>query len=346
MRSRLSALLAICICAMSSLSAAPGQVPASTPRDPGYIAEDPQLVRLVGKPAPSLTLRAIDGSTVSSYGRKPVYLKLWATYCLPCRAQMPGFEHIYDTYRDRMQIVAVNAGVGDDPDKVKSYVQSAKLRMPVAVDDGRLGAWLKMEATPLHVLIGRDGKIAYVGHQDGPALDMALQKVLDTPASRGRIETTTLEGIATLRPGDTVPRFELRNATDTPVGFASGATSKPRAVLFTATWCESYLKDTEPGTVEACQRTRQLADELSQTSQVEWLGVTEHLWTTPASLASYQARVKPRIPMAIDSDGRAFRLFGVGRIPAVALIDRNGRLVRVVGPDDRDLAAAITALGR
>jgi len=67
------------------------------------------------------------------------------------------------------------------------------MRTPVAIDDGSLGAWLKMEATPFHVVIDRDGRIAYAGHQDGPRLDEA--KVLchgAAPsfsfASRGRPE--------------------------------------------------------------------------------------------------------------------------------------------------------------
>jgi thiol-disulfide isomerase/thioredoxin len=343
-------VLAICFCAISSVAGSAGQLPsypANKPGDAGYIAEDPQLSRLVGLPAPSITLRSIDGGTidvVKNYGRQPIYLKLWATYCIPCRAQMPEFERIYEAYGDRMQIVAVDAGVGDDPAKVRTFVTTAKLRMPVAIDDGSLGAWLNMEATPFHVLIGRDGRIAHVGHRDGPALDAAIQRVLASAATTNRIETATVSSIRSLKPGDVVPALELRGPDDTPVRFSGGASGEPRAVLFTATWCESYLKDTEPQTVEACRRTRTLVDQLSQKGAIEWLGVVAHLWTTPVSLRSYQARMKPRVPMAIDSNGQAFRTFGIGRLPAVALIAANGHLVRIVGPDDTDLVAAVEKL--
>jgi thiol-disulfide isomerase/thioredoxin len=343
-------ILAVCVCALSSVARAAGQLPsypAAKPGDAGYIAEDPQLARLVGLPAPSITLTSIDGATidiVKNYGRKPIYLKLWATYCIPCRAQMPEFERIYEAYGDRMQIVAVDAGVGDDPAKVRSFVSMAKLRMPVAIDDGSLGSWLKMEATPFHVLIGRDGRIAHVGHQDGPSLNAAIQRVLDSAATTRRIDTTTLDSVTSLKLGDIVPALSLRGPDGTPVRFMEGASSRPRGVLFTATWCESYLKDTEPQTVEACRRTRTLVDELSQRGTVDWLGIVAHLWTTPASLSSYQARMKPRVPMALDSDGYAFRAFGIGRLPAVALINADGRLVRIVGPDDRDLVAAVEKL--
>ena len=50
--------------------------------------------------------------------------------------------------------------------------------------------------------------------------------------------------------------------------------------------------------------------------------------------------------MAVDTNGQAFRVFGIGRIPAVALIGSDGRLVRVVGPDDTDLASAADNLVR
>jgi thiol-disulfide isomerase/thioredoxin len=294
-----------------------------------------------------MTLKSIDGGTidiVKNYGQKPVYLKLWATYCIPCRAQMPAFEKIYEAYGDRMEVVAVNAGVGDDPAKVRAFVATAKLRMPVAIDDGSLGSWLKMEATPFHVLIGMDGRIAHAGHQDGPALDAAIQRVLASSSTSTRVRPTAIDSLAALKPGDLVPTLTLRGADDAPIRFAGGATGRPRAVLFTAVWCESYLKDTEPQTVEACRQTRELVDQLSQGNAVDWLGVVAHLWTTPRSLNSYQTRMKPRVPMAVDSDGRAFRTFGIGRLPAVALIAADGRLVRIVGPDDTDLTAAVERL--
>ena len=349
MSARYIAVLAVCLCSMDVARTAGQKLdyPAAKPGDAGYIAEDPQLARLVGMPGPSITLRSIDGGTiniVNNYGRKPIYLKLWATYCIPCRAQMPGFEKIYEAYGDRMQIVAIDAGVGDDPAKVRAFATNAKMRMPVAIDDGSLGAWLKLEATPFHVLIGRDGRIAYAGHQDGPQLDAAIQRVLTGNVTRTRIETAKVESVATLKPGDLVPAIDLRGADDTPVRFTRGATGRPRAVLFTAVWCESYLKDTEPETVEACRRAREQVDELSQTRAIDWLGVVAHLWTTPKALGAYQARMKPRVPMAVDSDGQAFRVFGIRRLPAVALIGADGRLVRIVGPDDTDLAAAVEKL--
>src|SRR6201999_3922961 len=161
---------------------------ALSPKDAGYIEEDPILAKLVGKPAPALTLKSIDGKLINLsdlYGKRPVYLKLWATYCIPCRVQMPGLRKIFASYGDEMTIIAVNAGVGDDVGKVKQFAQANDLRMRVVIDDGRLGEWIGMKATPVHLVIGRDGRVIFAGHQDGPTLDAALKQALASKAAPG-----------------------------------------------------------------------------------------------------------------------------------------------------------------
>jgi peroxiredoxin len=345
---RCTITFAVCLCSLGiGAKAANPQTEyhVAEPGDVGYVAEDPQLAQLVGKPAPNLTLRSIDGGTINiskSYGHKPVYLKVWATYCLACRVQMPGFEQIYEKYGTKMQIVAVNAGIGDEPAKVRRFVAESNMHMPVAIDDGSLVGWLKLDSTPVHLLIDMDGRVAYAGHQDGPPLHAALTRVLAGKREMTRVETTNAAFVARVKPGERVPALELRGPDNAPVELAR--TGRPRAVVFTATWCESYLKTTEPKTVDACRRVREQADELSQDGSVEWLGVVTHLWTTPKGLASYEARMKSRIPMAVDSDEQAFRTFGIRSFPSVALIDADGRLVRIVGPEDSDLAAAVAKL--
>lgn len=347
MSSRYAVIVAIYLCLFGVLSNAAhplSNYPAAKPGDAGYVAEDPRLAQLVGRSAPNITLRSINGGTidiVKSYGRKPVYLRVWATYCIPCRAQMPGLEKIYRKYGAKMQIVAVNAGIGDEPAKVRKFVAEAKMQMPVAIDDGSLAGWLDLDSTPLHLLIDRSGRIAWAGHQDGPQLNAALQRVL-AGKSETRIETTHVQAVAPLRPGDIVPSIDLRGPGNSPVKLAPEG--RPRAVLFTATWCEGYLKDTEPKTVEACRRAREQADQMSRNGSVEWLAVVTRLWTTPESLASYQTRMKPRVPMAVDTSGQAFRAFGIHTFPAVALIGADGRLFRIVDPEDNGLTKAIEAL--
>src|ERR1700743_1447902 len=126
-----SLLLMFCSVYSVPLQAAPAgdanrAAAALPPNDPGYIAEDPIWTKRCAKPAPALTLKAIDGKTITLsdlYGKRPVYLKLWATYCIPCRVQMPGLRNIFASYGDEMAVIAVNAGVFDDIGKVKPFPQ-------------------------------------------------------------------------------------------------------------------------------------------------------------------------------------------------------------------------------
>ena len=114
---------------------------------------------LIGSLAPALVLTTIDGKAIDLarlYGHKPVYLKFWATWCVPCREQMPGFEHDYESLGDRIAFVAVNAGFTDTEAAVRQVQHESGLRMPIVIDDGRLAAELNLRVTPQHVVVGRD----------------------------------------------------------------------------------------------------------------------------------------------------------------------------------------------
>jgi peroxiredoxin len=334
----------------SQASPAPEAKPtgaALSPKDPGYIEEDPILARLVGKPAPALTLKSIDGKPIDLsdiYGKRPVYLKVWATYCIPCRIQMPGLKKIFASHGDQMTIIAVDAGIGDDIGKVKAFVQDFDLHMPVAVDDGRLGAWIGMRATPVHLVIGRDGRVIFAGHQDGPMLDAAIKQALASEASPAGVATTRLADLATLKTGDVIPPIELQSSDGNNITLPHGPSARLRAIYFSATWCESYMKSTQPGEAENCRAGREEIDKLASNQRIEWFGVMSHMWTTPKALANYESKMKPSLPLAVDSSGAAFRTFGVKRFPAVALIDTHGRLAKLVEGDPGQFAAAISSM--
>jgi peroxiredoxin len=334
----------------AQLQAAPEAKPggaALSPKDPGYIEEDPILAKLIGKPAPALTLKSIDGKPINLsgfYGKRPVYLKVWATYCIPCRVQMPGLKKIFASYGDQVTIIAVDAGIGDDIGKVKEFVQDFDLRMPVTVDDGRLGAWIGMRATPVHLVIGRDGRVIFAGHQDGPMLDAAIKRALASEASPAGAATTRLADLATLRIGDVIPPIALQSSDGKNITLPHGSSSRLRAIYFSATWCESYMKSTQPGEAEKCKNGREQTDKLASDQRIEWFGVMSQVWTTPKALANYESKMNPGLPLALDTSGAAFRTFGVKRFPAVALIDTNGRLAKLIEGDPAKFAAAISSV--
>jgi peroxiredoxin len=317
--------------------------------DLGYIAEDPLLAKLVGKPAPALTLKSIDGRSINLaelYGKRPVYLKLWATYCIPCRVQMPGLRKIFASYSNEMAVVAVNAGVFDDIGKVQEFAQAFDLKMPVAIDDGRLGAWIGMKATPVHLVVGWDGRVLFAAHQDGPKLDAAIKQALASKAAPAGVATTRLADLVTLKAGDAIPSIALQSSDGKSVALPHGPGSRLRAIYFSATWCESYVKSTQPSEAAKCKEGREQVDKLAAGQTIEWLGVMSHMWTTPKALAEYESEMKPPFPLALDVSGAAFRTFGVKHFPAVALIDTSGRLVKLVEGDPGHFAAAISSASK
>ena len=194
--------------------------------------------------------------------------------------------------------------------------------------------------------IAEDPRLAQLaGHQDGPLFDAALRKAIAAKGGRPTAATGGLS-IAALKPGDLVPAFTLHDSRGRPVEFKAGATAHPRAILFTSVWCESYLQDTDPRSVPKCKRAREDVDRLVKSDKVDWLGIMSHLWTKPADLASYEAETEPQFPTVVDTDGTAFRAFGIRRFPAIALVDREGRLVRVMGPDETDVEGIVVTIGK
>jgi peroxiredoxin len=328
------------------------QVGASAPApaptkeiDPGERRAVAVAAHTLGAPGPALTLTTLDGEAIdlaALYGTRPVYLKFWATWCIPCREQMPGFERIYETFGDRIAVIAVNAGLDDDPAAVRAFREQHGLRMPVVVDDGRLAAALDLQVTPQHVLIGRDARIAYVGHLDGEPLDRAIQQVLAQPAPSAPATGQAVATRAALRPGALVQGLTATTLDGAVIPLGKSASGRARGLVLFSSWCESYLKDSRPQTSQACRRVREAIDSLS--GEIDWVGIVHNLWTSVDDVVEYRTKTGIRIPLAFDADGALFRAFDVHQMPTVVLLDPDGRVVRVLGPDEPDLAGAVRAV--
>ena len=80
-------------------------------------------VETLGKEELQWSLVTLDGRrvTLGDYRRKVVFINFWATWCPPCRAEMPGIEKLYKEYGDRVVFLMI---AGDTPQKVKAYIGS------------------------------------------------------------------------------------------------------------------------------------------------------------------------------------------------------------------------------
>ncbi len=93
----------------------------------------------VGFQAPAFTARNLKGHRVelADHQGKVVILNLWATWCGPCRVEMPGLENLYRRYRsDGLEILAVSLDKGNDG-KVQTFTDEYQLSFPVLLDTDR-----------------------------------------------------------------------------------------------------------------------------------------------------------------------------------------------------------------
>ena len=98
---------------------------------------------------------------LADYKGKVVLLDFWATWCGPCKVEIPGFIDLQEKYgRDGLQVVGVS--VDDTVDKLQPYVAEMKMNYPVLQGlghDDLMDAFGPMLGIPVSVIISRDGKI-------------------------------------------------------------------------------------------------------------------------------------------------------------------------------------------
>jgi thiol-disulfide isomerase/thioredoxin len=147
----------------------------------------------VGDTAPLLQpAKWLKGTPVPSFEPGKVYVvEFWATWCGPCKANIPHLTELAKQYQGKVDVIGVDIWESDDPKintlpKVTAFVQSQGAHMVyhVAADtlDGRISsAWMKPageNGIPTAFIIGKDGRIAWIGN---PAVGLAtvLPRVID-----------------------------------------------------------------------------------------------------------------------------------------------------------------------
>jgi thiol-disulfide isomerase/thioredoxin len=301
---------------------------------------------LIGTPAPVLTLKTIDGDIIDLgklYGHKAVYLKFWATWCVPCREQMPHFEHAYQTAGPNLAVIAVNAGFSDSLADVQAYRKELGLTMPIVIDDGRLAAALNLRVTPQHIIIDRDGRIAYIGHLADARLDAALAAAKQSPVKAATRLASTAP-VAHYAIGDRVAGLSGKALDGSTVAFADPEGKRSTVLVFMSPWCESYLEKSRPQRSAACRTVREQVELRASDPRVRWVGIASGLWAGSEDLAQYRDQYKVAMPLVLDTAGGLFREFGVTGVPTLVMVDAQGRLVRRIDTPDAALAADVASL--
>ena len=296
---------------------------------------------ILGAPAPRVTLKTIDGESIDLadlYGKKAVYLKFWATWCVPCRQQMPHFEHVYETAGPDLAVIAIDVGFNESLAAIQDYRSKLGIKMPIVLDDGQLGAALHVRVTPTHIVIGRDGRIQYVGHLADEQLDAALRQVRGQTMQPAQTALHTaqlaVKDAPAIEIGGRLPAQALQTIDGRRFALRGPETAKPITVLvFLSPWCESYLAASRPMLAENCRNMRSQVSGLAADPRVRWLGVASGLWADSEDLRKYRRQYQLAIPLTLDASGAVFREFRVTDVPTVLIADDHGKLLQRIEPD-------------
>jgi thiol-disulfide isomerase/thioredoxin len=146
------AVAAVVLAGCGSASAEGGQLP------------DVEIVALADGETSSLT--DLDG---------PAVINLWATWCAPCRREMPTFESVYRERGDEIGFVGIN--VGEDADSANDFLAEVGVTYPQYLDpDGYVSTELEATTMPMTVVIDADGAITthHLGEMDRSELEAAI----------------------------------------------------------------------------------------------------------------------------------------------------------------------------
>lgn len=131
--------------------------------DVEFLPTDEGLAK--GETAPDFELTTLDGEAVklSEYKGKKVILNFWATWCPPCRAEMPDMQKYYEQQAqgENVEILAVNLTTEDKGiDKITAFVEEFSLTFPIPMDtEGEIGDLYQAASIPTSYMIDTEGRV-------------------------------------------------------------------------------------------------------------------------------------------------------------------------------------------
>jgi len=155
--------------------------------------DDQPIIRFVRNPdpAPELKITTLDGKplTLASLHGKVIFLNFWATWCGPCRAEIPDLIALQDRYKDRLQIIGLN--VDDEEADIKQYADEMHINYPVAMTSNDIRIqYGGIPALPTSFVLDTEGRVVqkHVGLWNPAVYETEIRSLLGMPIM-ARVET-------------------------------------------------------------------------------------------------------------------------------------------------------------
>ncbi|HUN60692.1 MAG TPA: TlpA disulfide reductase family protein [Candidatus Sulfotelmatobacter sp.] len=177
-------------------------------------------------PAPDFQVKDLDGKDVSLAAHKGqvILLNFWATWCGPCRAEIPGLVELQSKYKDQLQIIGMVVDE-DEEDNLRDIVKSERINYPVALTSPEVRmAYGGIAALPTVFVINPEGRVVqkHVGLFNPALYETEVRALLNLPVA-AQIETFNDTGEIFLKHAD--------RATMLPGVNTEGLTPQQRAVV-------------------------------------------------------------------------------------------------------------------
>jgi thiol-disulfide isomerase/thioredoxin len=251
--------------------------------------DNESVIRFVRNPdpAPDFKLTALDGKpiTLATLQGKVVLLNFWATWCGPCRAEIPDLVALQERYKGRLQIIGLN--VDDEEADIQKYVEETGINYPVAMtsNDVRI-QFGGIPALPTSFLLDTEGRVVqkHVGLWNPAVYETEIRALLGMPIM-AKIETFEDKGEVFLSHAD--------RATELPGVDLSKLTPEQKKVVlhrFNADTCTCGCKFT----LAQCR----IWDSACAVSKAATEKIIAEVSSRPKTLASPAAPNTPAAPLA------------------------------------------------
>ncbi len=141
-----------------------------------------------GKPAPPLEAKLLDGQSfsLSAHAGKVVVVNFWATWCAPCRAEMPALDAFYRKHRDEgLVVLAVSMDEPGSEEKVRAVMKAFSFPAALGPQSDFKG-YMRIWRLPLTFVVDRAGILRMKDWYGDPGIDEALLESTVTPLLKAR----------------------------------------------------------------------------------------------------------------------------------------------------------------